>query len=70
MINELIDEYHLCVEHSVLIGDKSSDIEAGLNAGLKRNVLIGPCTPFSSDSVSWFRNLTEYLTYLEGGANT
>lgn len=69
MIKELIDKYNLCANKSIMVGDKRSDIEAGLNAGLKRNVLISQYEPFSSDIVLRFNNLTEYLTFLVSGKN-
>lgn len=40
MINLAAQEYGLCVEKSVLIGDKYTDILAGQNAGIKTNILF------------------------------
>lgn len=40
MILKAIGEYHLSAEESVLIGDKLSDVQAGINAGIGTNYLI------------------------------
>ena len=38
MIQQAVDEFNLDLSESVLIGDKPSDIQAGLNAGVRTNV--------------------------------
>ncbi len=40
MIDELAERYSIDLSNSTLIGDKSSDIEAGKNAGITTNILI------------------------------
>ena len=40
MIDELAERYSIDLSNSTLIGDKSSDIEAGKNAGIATNILI------------------------------
>lgn len=40
MIDELAKRYSVDLSHSILIGDKSSDIEAGKNGGITTNILI------------------------------
>jgi len=40
MILKLIEKYKIDIETSILIGDKMSDIQAGQNAGIKRNYLV------------------------------
>ena len=42
MIFKARDEYNLDLDNSILIGDKDSDIEAGINAGIKKNILVTP----------------------------
>jgi len=37
------EEFNLDMENSIIIGDKERDIEAGLNAGLKKTYLFVPC---------------------------
>ena len=41
MILDAKKEFNLDLKNSWLIGDKESDIEAGLNAGIKKTILIG-----------------------------
>lgn len=40
MILEAKNEFNIDLSKSILIGDKISDIEAGINSGIKTNVLI------------------------------
>lgn len=40
MLIELLDLYSIDPKNSVLIGDKLSDINAGLNSGIKANILL------------------------------
>ena len=40
MILTAAEEFNLDLKNSVLIGDKSSDIEAGKNAGITKNILF------------------------------
>ena len=65
MISQLVDKYHICVEKSVLIGDKKSDIEAGLSAGLQRNILINKNSVYARERVNRFDNLSAYLKHLQ-----
>lgn len=46
MIFQASSEYHLDLARSVLIGDKLSDIEAGLAAGVGRNILLNSTPSF------------------------
>lgn len=41
MINQAVREYNIDVSKSILIGDKSSDMQAAQNANLKRKILMG-----------------------------
>lgn len=43
MLHQAHKDFEINLEESLLIGDKESDIEAGLNAGLKHNILL--CSP-------------------------
>ena len=40
MIFKAVKDFNILVKDSVLIGDKYTDIEAGIKAGIKRNYLI------------------------------
>ena len=40
MISQAQKEFNIDLENSILVGDKNSDIEAGLNAGIENNYLI------------------------------
>jgi D-glycero-D-manno-heptose 1,7-bisphosphate phosphatase len=40
MINDAIDELGIDVTQSMLVGDKVSDIQAGINAGISENYLV------------------------------
>ena len=40
MIIEAANSYDIDLEHSIMIGDKERDIEAGLNAGIKETYLF------------------------------
>jgi D-glycero-D-manno-heptose 1,7-bisphosphate phosphatase len=40
MILDAQQEFNIDLAHSILVGDKNSDIEAGINVGIKNNYLI------------------------------
>lgn len=40
MIFKARDDFRLSLQHSILVGDKEADIEAGINAGVGTNVLV------------------------------
>jgi D-glycero-D-manno-heptose 1,7-bisphosphate phosphatase len=40
LIHQAMDKYNIDLERSILIGDKNSDIEAGLSAGIQINIKI------------------------------
>lgn len=40
MILQAAEEFSINLAESILIGDKESDIEAGINAGVKMNILV------------------------------
>ncbi len=45
MILQAAEELHLGLARSVLVGDKESDIQAGITAGIKYNILYRPLEP-------------------------
>jgi len=47
MIFKARDDFNLNLQHSILVGDKESDIEAGSNAGVGTNVLVKSGHPVS-----------------------
>ncbi len=40
MIFDAVRDFNINLDESILVGDKNSDIEAGINAGIKNNFLI------------------------------
>lgn len=40
MILQAKEEFNINLAESILIGDKETDIEAGINAGIKKNILV------------------------------
>ena len=57
MITKLAKKYTQNLSNSVLIGDKKTDIEAGISAGIQTNVLLSKC-PINLECV-WMCNLHE-----------
>jgi D-glycero-D-manno-heptose 1,7-bisphosphate phosphatase len=41
MLLQAEKDYHVNLQHSYMIGDKMSDVYAGMNAGVERQILIG-----------------------------
>jgi D-glycero-D-manno-heptose 1,7-bisphosphate phosphatase len=52
MLLQAQEEFAIDLEHSIIIGDKERDIEAGLNAGLKETYLFDPDQTVSSSKAS------------------
>jgi len=53
MINQAVEEFHVDLTQSILIGDKLTDIQAGKNAGVGTNILYlgnGTVKPVSSQA--------------------
>ena len=46
MILQAKREFNIDLQHSILIGDQETDIEAGINAGVGTNILVRSKTPF------------------------
>ena len=60
MLHDAQKKYNLDLSQSILIGDKETDIMAGLNAGLAKNILIGqPGVSTGSKATNIVRNLIE-----------
>ena len=55
MILKAMDEFDIDLSKSILIGDKQSDIDAGINAGIKENVLI------EANQKNIFKKFNEYI---------
>ena len=69
MILQAAEEFSVDLKHSVLVGDKESDIEAGLAAGVGCNLLYQPAaanTPaaWGSAATSVIRELTDCIPFL------
>jgi D-glycero-D-manno-heptose 1,7-bisphosphate phosphatase len=73
MIVEAASDLDLDLPASFMIGDKSSDIEAGLNAGVKAAVWVtdSPPTKFADRKDVWvardFRSAVEMILRYDGG---
>ena len=65
MLLKAQQELDIDLTESVLIGDKETDIQAGLNAGIKKNFLIGNCTKDQMTDCLCFSNLEELLEYID-----
>ncbi len=64
MLYDARDDFALDLENSVLIGDNLSDVEAGLNAGLKELYLINEVEK-EGNFYKKFKNLKELLIFLK-----
>lgn len=67
MINEAISKHTISASRSLLIGDKGSDILAGINAGIGRNVLVTSQYPLAINKEASFlraENLLDATKYI------
>ncbi len=67
MILDAAEKFSIDLEHSVLVGDSVSDIEAGVSAGVYQNILYCPGvvsekTPFEIVCVSSLRDVVRFLS--------
>jgi D-glycero-D-manno-heptose 1,7-bisphosphate phosphatase len=67
MILQAVEDYEIDLKHSILIGDKLSDIEAGKKAGVGTNILISEHYDSNSNTVPdvVYGSIKELLTNLE-----
>ena len=67
MILDAQKEFDIDLENSILVGDKNSDIEAGINAGVKLNYLITTGHKISENKfgVDILENLTSLIKDVE-----
>lgn len=63
MILQARDEFNIDLEKSILVGDKETDIEAGINAGIKYNILVKSGHEINSGSTKAYCIL-ESIKYL------
>ena len=65
LILQAAKEHQICLEQSFMIGDKESDMLAGLNAKVKNNLLL--TTNFLKTSHSWIQcqNLKEMMELIK-----
>lgn len=67
MILKARDDFGLQLSDSVLVGDKGSDIQAGLTAGVGHNILLAPETPNTHAADYWFsRSIPDITSWLAG----
>lgn len=69
MILQAQSEFNLDLASSILIGDKSSDIQAGIAAGVGKNILLAPSAPDDLLGRAYQRisSLDEALGFLSRG---
>lgn len=65
MILAAQQEFSIDLGQSMLVGDRESDIEAGMNAGVKTNVLLSHCTGAvkKSKATAIITNIKELIIY-------
>ncbi len=65
MIIQAKNEFNINLKKSILIGDKNSDIEAGINAGISTNYLIstGHLIKKNPHGVPIINNLTDLISH-------
>ena len=68
MIKQAIDDLDLDPSHSVLVGDKLSDVEAGRRAGLRHLFYVADSGGFCEGATT-ISCLAEVVPYLEGANN-
>ena len=67
MINQAMEEFHIDLSESILIGDKLTDIQAGKNAGVGTNILylgsdgVKPVSSLAYHSVSSLRDAMLFI---------
>jgi D-glycero-D-manno-heptose 1,7-bisphosphate phosphatase len=63
MLKEAQKEFNINMAQSILVGDKNSDIEAGINAGIKTNYLIstGHIIKENKFCIAILKNLRELI---------
>ena len=64
MIKDLVRDWKIDLAKSLMVGDKTSDVEAGRAAGVGLNVLISENSKINLTSVSNLSQLVEYLQAL------
>ena len=65
MIVRACKDHNIDLDKSILIGDKSSDIQCGINAGIKSNFLISDKTYTSNNHTKAFYSLKDCSEYIE-----
>lgn len=67
MILQAQQDFNLDLNQSILIGDKRSDIQAGIAAGVKCNILFSEVRPadLSTMPCYWVTALTDAIPFLE-----
>jgi D-glycero-D-manno-heptose 1,7-bisphosphate phosphatase len=72
MILQAQQELNLDLENSILIGDKASDIQAGISAGVGCNILLADIASVElQDTIyQWVTSLGETLPFLVCGEPT
>jgi D-glycero-D-manno-heptose 1,7-bisphosphate phosphatase len=59
MIHLAIDEYNLTLNNSVLIGDKITDLQSGISAGVDTNLLFNPSEILNSNDQKFLQENEE-----------
>ena len=63
MINTILDEYDIDLSNSIMVGDKPSDIDMAINAGIKESIYISSKKSLGRESL-YFNSVNEYKKYL------
>jgi D-glycero-D-manno-heptose 1,7-bisphosphate phosphatase len=64
LIIQATENFMINLSESILIGDKITDIEAGISAGVSKNFLLNNIEDFSSNSFIKLKNLQDLNKYL------
>ena len=64
MINKAIKEFEIDPNQSIIIGDKISDIQAGVNGGIKRRYLISKTKIIDKSISCTFKSLFDCAQYI------
>ena len=64
MIYQAEDEFNIDLSQSILVGDKLSDINAGLNAGVSTNIYIKTSSSSSNPDYECISDISEVKSFL------
>ncbi|MDR2033733.1 MAG: D-glycero-beta-D-manno-heptose 1,7-bisphosphate 7-phosphatase [Helicobacteraceae bacterium] len=68
MFRQAIDDFHIDPSRSWMIGDKTSDMEAAIGAGVKNLVLLGDSLTGNTELIARRKNLLDTIVYFKKAA--